>query len=70
MYQCRLEKDTQDGIEVKVGYIEERAAKVGNLVTIKGEEGYWLVKTVSEPTLSSQVYKQQIKNRNPFRSLD
>lgn len=48
---------------------EEYAAKVGNRVTLKDQEGYWLVKTVSAPTLKEQVLNQQNKNRNPFLSI-
>ena len=64
-----MEQETPDGLVVVTGYIEEYAAKVGNRVTLKDQEGYWLVKTVSAPTLKEQVLNQQNKNRNPFLSI-
>ena len=55
MCQCRLEQESPDGLITIVAYIEEHGAKVGNRVELKGEDGLWLVKSVSEPVLSDYL---------------
>ena len=69
-FQCRLEKETSEGLERTVGWIEERGAKVGAKVTLKGEEGWWTVATVATPGLNSaQFMQQKEKSRVKLGSL-
>lgn len=69
MCQCRLEQESPDGLITLVAFIEERGAKVGNRVELKGEDGFWLVKSVSEPVLSEYVKEKQRKDRGSLLSI-
>lgn len=70
-YQCRFEKETPDGIVITVGWVEGvHGLKVGARVTLKGEEGYWTVKSVSDIGLTYDEYKNVVsKSRTKFASL-
>jgi hypothetical protein len=50
-YQCKLEKDTPDGIVMETAWIEAKGAKEGNRVELIGEEGLWDVKMVCQPPM-------------------
>lgn len=63
-YQCRFEKATKEGTVCTVAWIDERGAKVGALVELKGEEGLWLVTKVSEPISEAEYRKIQTKSRD------
>ena len=69
-HQCWFEKNTDDGLEKKVGWIEKRGAKIGALVELKGEEGLWLVTKVSDVGVDHQEYLKRIsKGRTKFASI-
>jgi hypothetical protein len=50
-YQCKLEKDTPEGIIMETAWIEAKGAKEGNQVELIGQEGLWYVKMVCQPPM-------------------
>lgn len=69
MKQCKLiNQDSQ-----MIAWIDQRGAKVGSLVELKGFEGdrkFWKVNEVYDPPLSSDVLAEKQKmNRNSFYSI-
>lgn len=52
-YQCRLEKETPDGIEKEVAWIEENIAEVGKKVEVKGKDGLYTILNVTNQSMSS-----------------
>ena len=69
-YQCRFEKDTPDGIEQKVAWIEGRGAKQFARVELKGEEGLWTVVTVSDIGIDYEEYQKRVaKGRTKFAAI-
>lgn len=62
-FQCALERDNSAGgvqiVERLVGWIEERAAKVGNRVEIKGESGLWAVVTVGDKPIDGVALREK-----------
>lgn len=69
-YQCRLEKQTAEGIEPVVAWIEEKGANVGWLVELKGKEGLYTVVGVTQPPVESKdLTEKQRKDRNSLSSI-
>lgn len=65
-YQCRLSQ----GDQRLVGWIEERGAKEGLSVEIKGEPGLWRVARVYEPPLDAAwLHEKQRRDRGSLKSL-
>lgn len=69
MKQCRL----INGTSQMVAWIDQRGARPGSLVELKGFEGdrkFWKVDEVYDPALSSDVLTEKQKmNRNSFYSI-
>jgi uncharacterized protein YxeA len=59
MFQCTLEKKSEEGRKVTVSWIPETFAKVGNYVKIKNEDEKWTdgweITTVSKSSMSSEA---------------
>lgn len=65
-YQCALAQ----GERRTVGWIEERGAKRGARVEIKGEDGLWDVEAVYEPSYdASWLEEKRRKDRGSLPSL-
>lgn len=64
-YQCRFERETDEGIETSVGWVEGvKGLQVGSRVSLKNEEGYWLVKSLSSTGITEQEFKSMnLKSR-------
>lgn len=64
-YQCRFERDTDEGIETTMGWVENvKGLQVGSRVTLKDEEGKWFVKTMSETGITEEQFKSmKLKSR-------
>jgi hypothetical protein len=64
-YQCRFEKDTDEGIETTIGWVEGvKGLHVGSKVTLKDEEGYWRVKTMGTTGITEKEFKSMgLKSR-------
>ena len=71
MYQCRMVQETNLMIyKETIGYIEEKAAKIGLLVEIKGEEGLWKVIAVdNHPIEYYEVKEKQKRDRGGLTSI-
>ncbi len=57
--QCRMEQQREHGIAELVGWIEERGAKVGARIELKGEEGLWVVVTAGGPAVEIQKLREK-----------
>lgn len=66
--QCRFEQQQPDGLAVTVGYIEEWAAKVGWRVELKGEDGLWTVKTVSNHAIDKKYIIEKNNKKSWFKN--
>jgi hypothetical protein len=58
MYQCRLRCLTGE----TVGWIEERGAKVGNVVELKTDGQLWDVVEVFQPGMEEEALRQKQRN--------
>ena len=62
--QCRFEQDTHEGRRETVGWIEQRGAKIGARVELKGEDGLWTVVTAGGVAISaSKLRAKQASDR-------
>lgn len=55
--QCRMEQFTNAGRLETVGWIEERGAKVGARVELKGEDGLWTVISAGGAAVTQDTLK-------------
>lgn len=66
--QCVLRE--VDGTGVVTGWIEDRAAKPGAIVTVDGEPGYYRVQTVYEFAMDRRnLIDYQNRHRNSLPSI-
>lgn len=57
--QCELTQPTADGgLLMDVAWIDAAKAKEGVRVTLKGEEGWWLVSKVGDKTITQAQLKE------------
>lgn len=69
-YQCEFQKLTKEGTMKTVAWIEERGAKKGVMVELKGEEGLWTVTNVTTPGINKEEFEAtKDKSRHKFASL-
>ena len=70
-YQCRLlqESETPKGTAVLVAWIEEKGAKQGARVELKGEDGLWLVQHVGTCMDEKQLKAKELANRRSLTSI-
>jgi hypothetical protein len=52
-----------------VAWIEERGAKVGNMVELKGESGLWYVDVVGASVEDKELKKKQTMDRRSLVSI-
>lgn len=71
MVQCRMEQRRKGGFRYEtVGYIEERGARMGAEVELKGERGLWRVIAVGGPPVEvSEVVGKQARDRRALPSI-
>lgn len=71
-YQCRMHQisDIENSKYVIIAWIEEKGAKKGALVELKGENGLWHVDTVdSNPINYEDLNEKQRKDRRSLGSI-
>ena len=72
-FQCRLHRETSENPEAKyimVAWIEEKGAKPGFLVELKGEEGLWHVDSVDPiPVDAKYLTEKQNMDRRSLTSI-
>lgn len=67
---CRFEQQTDDGVEVAVGWIESSFALSTNVVELKGHSGLWNIALIDDsPINEQQLRKMQSAAHKGFASL-
>jgi hypothetical protein len=67
---CRLERKTEDGVEVAIGWIDNTVAVTTNRVELKGQDGLWDISTVDPgPITKDQLDRLQISAHKGFASI-
>jgi hypothetical protein len=70
-YQCRMEQEQPDGKAIIVAWIEEKGAKVGNRVELKGEDGLWtVIHKTNHPLEGDKLIEKQAMDRRQRQGSD
>jgi len=70
-YQCRMHQESEEiaGRYVLVAWIEEKGAKKGARVELKGENGLWFVDAVGACMDEADLRGKQLADRRSLKSI-
>jgi len=66
-FQCKFSQ----GYMIQTAWIEERGARVGALIELKGEEGLWKVEEVNQPGRDAKwLQENSVKVKKDWNKLN
>lgn len=58
---CKVIQQQADGLAVEATYITKADAWIGNYVRVKGQDGLWMVNTITSQTIEDVTIKETIQ---------
>jgi hypothetical protein len=71
-YQCRIERQTDEGLETDVAWLDAEKCDQFSRISIKGKEGIWTITSIDKKhSLSAvELNEKTRKDRNSTPSLE